>query len=150
MRQPLITDFGFTRLLKANEQAFTMCGTPNYLPPEIIKNDGHTSSADNWSFGVLLYEVVQGENPFFYEGLDQVSLFEAICSESWYPCASCSDDFVDLIQRLLEKNPAKRLGTFREKDILDHSWFADINMQELRMKRINAPWKPGPVVLDLD
>ena len=127
-----------------------MCGTPNYLPPEIIKNDGHTSSADFWSFGVLLYEVVQGENPFFYEGLDQVSLFEAICTESWYPCASCSDDFGDLIQRLLEKNPAKRLGTFREKDILAHSWFADINIQELRMKRISAPWKPGPVVLDLD
>jgi len=116
------------------------------------QTQGHGASADNWSLGILIYEVVHGENPFWYDGLDQVSLFQAICSERYYPLPknTYSDDFGDLIHRLLEKNPSKRLGTFREKDILAHPWFADIRLPEIRMKHTKAPWKPRPVELNLD
>jgi CRP-like cAMP-binding protein len=146
---PLITDFGFTRQLKKDELAYTMCGTPNYLPPEIIKNLGHGAPADNWSLAVLIYEVVQGESPFWYEGLDQVSLFHAICEEDYYPLPDegVSDELRDLIHRLLEKNPSKRLGTFREKDILSHPWFAPLDIKKIRKKEIKAPWIPDPVEL---
>jgi CRP-like cAMP-binding protein len=146
---PMITDFGFTKYLKKGEQTYTMCGTPNYLPPEIIKNLGHGAAADNWSFGVLVYEVVQGENPFWYEGLDQVALFQAICEEDYYPLPeeNISEELCDLIDRLLEKKPTRRLGTFRTKDILDHPWFSDIDMKKMRNKGIMAPWVPAPVEL---
>jgi CRP-like cAMP-binding protein len=146
---PLITDFGFTRHLKKDELAYTMCGTPNYLPPEIIKNLGHAAPADNWSLAVLIYEVVQGESPFWYEGLDQVSLFHAICEEDYYPLPdeAISDELRDLIHRLLEKNPSKRLGTFREKDILNHPWFAPLDIRKIRKKEIKAPWVPDPIQL---
>ncbi|KAG7354729.1 serine/threonine protein kinase [Nitzschia inconspicua] len=146
---PLITDFGFTRQLKKDELAYTMCGTPNYLPPEIIKNLGHGAPADNWSLAVLIYEVVQGESPFWYEGLDQVSLFHAICEEDYYPLPEegVSEELRDLIHRLLEKNPSKRLGTFREKDILKHPWFAPLDIKKIRKKEIKAPWVPDPVEL---
>lgn len=147
---PLLTDFGFTRRLMKNEKSYTMCGTPNYLPPEIIKNTGHGPPADNWSLGILIYEVVQGENPFYYEGLDQVSLFHAICEEDYYPLPEdkISGDLEDLVDRLLEKNPSKRLGTFREKDIITHPWFADIDLRKLRSKELKAPWVPDPIRLN--
>ncbi len=147
---PLLTDFGFTKHLKKNEKSYTMCGTPNYLPPEIIKNIGHGPPADNWSLGILIYEVVQGENPFYYEGLDQISLFHAICDEDYYPLPEdkISSDLEDLVDRLLEKNPSKRLGTFREKDIISHPWFADIDILKLRKKELEAPWVPDPVRLN--
>jgi CRP-like cAMP-binding protein len=146
---PMITDFGFTRQLKKDELAYTMCGTPNYLPPEIIKNLGHGPPADNWSLAVLIYEVVQGESPFWYEGLDQVSLFHAICEEDYYPLPDegVSEEFRDLIHRLLEKNPSKRLGTFKEKDILNHPWFTKLDIRKVRKKEIKSPWVPKPVEL---
>jgi CRP-like cAMP-binding protein len=147
---PLLTDFGFTTHLKKNEKSYTMCGTPNYLPPEIIKNIGHGAPADNWSLGILIYEVVQGENPFYYEGLDQVSLFHAICNEDYYPLPEdkISGDLEDLIDRLLEKNPSKRLGTFREKDIITHPWFAEVDIRKMRRKELQAPWVPAPIRLN--
>ncbi|KAL3922860.1 MAG: hypothetical protein SGILL_001979 [Bacillariaceae sp.] len=146
---PVITDFGFTRSLKKDELAYTMCGTPNYLPPEIIKNLGHGPPADNWSLAVLIYEVVQGESPFWYEGLDQCSLFHAICEEDYYPLPDegVSEELRDLMHRMLEKNPSKRLGTFKEKDILSHPWFTKLDIQKIRKKEIKSPWMPKPVEL---
>eukprot|EP00529_Nitzschia_sp_RCC80_P007607 CAMPEP_0113505380 /NCGR_PEP_ID=MMETSP0014_2-20120614/35280_1 /TAXON_ID=2857 /ORGANISM="Nitzschia sp." /LENGTH=1388 /DNA_ID=CAMNT_0000400677 /DNA_START=238 /DNA_END=4401 /DNA_ORIENTATION=- /assembly_acc=CAM_ASM_000159 len=91
---PLITDFGFTKRIRRTEKTYTMCGTPNYLAPEIVRNIGHSFSADNWSLGILIYEVAQGENPFYYDGLDQVSLFHAICNEPYY---DLPDEFSDEI-----------------------------------------------------
>jgi len=147
---PLIADFGFAKYLAGNEKTYTFCGSPNYLPPEIIlKNDGHGAGVDHWSLGVLMYEVVDGESPFFHEGLDQVSLFEKICCKHYHPLPknTYSKAFYDLIHRLLEKNPSKRLGSFREKDILDHFWFSDISLPAMRRKSIAAPWKPSRVEL---
>eukprot|EP00536_Pseudo-nitzschia_multiseries_P007372 jgi/Psemu1/195483/e_gw1.173.55.1 len=148
---PMLTDFGFAKYVGANEKTYTFCGSPNYLPPEMLKHDGHGASVDHWSLGVLMYEVVDGESPFWHEGLDQVSLFEKICCKQYQPLPknTYSKDFYDMIHRLLEKTPSKRLGSFREKDILDHEWFLDINLPAMRNKRIEAPWKPNPVELNV-
>ena len=98
---------------------------------------------------MLIYELVEGENPFYYQGMDQMALFESICRETRYPLAKeVSNEVMDLIDKLLVKNPDKRLGTFREKDILAHKWFSDIDMNELRQKVVTAPWLPEPLVLD--
>ena len=63
---PVIVDFGMAKSLKGNKQmSFTFCGTPNYLAPEIVMNRGHAAGVDNWAYGVLLYEMISGENPFW-------------------------------------------------------------------------------------
>jgi serine/threonine protein kinase len=132
------------------DKTHTLCGTPNYLPPEIISNRGHGVSADNWSLGILIYELIQGDNPFFMDGMDQRTLYQEICESQYYPMpkATTSAALRDLIHRLLEKDPNKRLGTFREKDILAHKWFAMCDIRKLRERKVEPPWVPDPISLE--
>jgi hypothetical protein len=51
---------------------------------------------------------------------------------------------------LLEKDPSKRIGNFREKDILEHKWFEDFDLEDLREKIIRAPWVPDKLKLQLE
>ena len=140
---PVIVDFGFAKVCP--DKTYTFCGTPNYLAPEVITNRGHAVGVDHWALGVVIYEMLVGENPFFYEGLSQVGLYEAICHEDYYPLPNnVSIDAFDLIDRLLEKDPIQRLGTLsgRERDILTHEWFDGLDLTRLQMREVEAPWIP--------
>ena len=72
----MIVDFGFAKFVK--DKTYTLCGTPLYLPPEVILNRGHNSSADHWSLGVLIYEMIAGGTPFYRNGMAQMDLFRSI------------------------------------------------------------------------
>lgn len=74
----VLTDFGFAKRIVKGSKSYTMCGTPEYIAPEIIAQSGHTGAVDWWALGVLIYEMVAGTPPFQDE--DRVALFEAITS----------------------------------------------------------------------
>lgn len=122
-----------------------MCGTPNYLSPEVILNQGHGTATDHWSLGVMVYEMVAGENPFYYDDMPQMELFETIVKEKFYPLPDdVSDEAFYVIDGLLEKDPTYRLGSLagKGKDIINKEWFKELDLCELRQKKFQAPFIP--------
>eukprot|EP00980_Cylindrotheca_fusiformis_P026268 scaffold15643_cov104-Cylindrotheca_fusiformis.AAC.4 len=139
---PNIIDFGFAKFCK--DKTYTFCGTPNYVAPEIVLSVGHSVGVDHWALGVMIYEMIAGENPFYYDGVDNGTLFEIIAKEEPYPCEKASKEAQSIMNGLLEKDPTQRLGVLagKERDILKHEWFAELELDLLRNKLVEAPWKP--------
>ena len=74
-----IVDFGFAKKLRHNEKTWTFCGTPDYMAPEIVLNQGHDRSADLWAIGVLIYELLVGKPPFFcHESMDTYAMQSSV------------------------------------------------------------------------
>eukprot|EP00934_Nitzschia_sp_Nitz4_P005237 Nitzschia sp. Nitz4//scaffold4_size323378//266116//269358//NITZ4_000704-RA/size323378-processed-gene-0.383-mRNA-1//-1//CDS//3329553531//5227//frame0 len=141
---PIIVDFGFAK--PCPDKTFTFCGTPNYVAPEIIKNSGHDFAVDWWALGIVIYEMISGENPFFYDDMEQMALFEAICDEDGEPLGKqFSKSVRDLVDKLLVKDPAKRLGSLKGKgrDVLKHKFYAGLNLDKIRARKVKGPWIPG-------
>jgi serine/threonine protein kinase len=121
------------------------------LAPEVILNVGHNQASDHWSLGIVIYEMVCGENPFYYDGIKQMKLFKLICQEQMYPLPDeASDECYDVVDLLLEKDPSIRLGSLKGKgkDIIRQAWFKELDLTLLRQKKIPAPFKPSNATLD--
>ncbi len=108
---------------------------------------GHDKAVDYWSFGVLIYETIVGQSPFFVHGTDQVSLFRRIVMVKYgFPSnPEMSEDAQDIIQKLLVRRQATRLGNLARGhlDVRDHPWFQkSISFKKLLKKETKAPWVP--------
>lgn len=146
----VIIDFGFAKYVPIPTKTFTLCGTPLYIPPEVILNRGHDGSADHWSFGVLIYEMLLGDTPFYTRGMEQLDLFRAIVkcryTTKMEGRPAVSEDAGAIISGLIVKDPSQRLGSLAagEEGILQHAWFAKhgMDMEQLRQKKYTAPTVP--------
>jgi len=138
---PKLIDFGLAKKLEGGK-TWTLCGTPDYMPPEVITNEGHDSAVDYWGLGVLLFEFTNGTPPFASEY--PMDVYKNILSGKLEMPESFSDDLVDLIVKLLNPRQATRIGrTYGgTKEIMDHDWYSKLDFDELLQKRINAPFEP--------
>ena len=130
-----LADFGLAKENVNKNFAKSFCGSPNYLSPEMVKRQGATKATDIYGIGAVLYEMISGTIPFF--GNDLRTLYNNIAKKQLLFPEFFSDTIKDLLKKLLEKNPKKRIGV--TEDIKKHKFFKDIEWNELEFKRIKPP-----------
>ncbi|KAJ0057538.1 hypothetical protein NL108_009296, partial [Boleophthalmus pectinirostris] len=140
-----LADFGFAKKVGLGKKTWTFCGTPEYVAPEIILNKGHDSSADCWSLGILIYELLSGSPPF--SGSDPMKTYNIILrgiDMIEFP-KKITKSAANLIKRLCRDNPSERLGNQKNgiKDIQKHKWFEGFNWEGLRQGTIDSPFTPS-------
>lgn len=115
--QVRIADFGLaTQLTRPDEKHMTMCGTPNYISPEVASRSSHGLPADVWGLGCMLYTLLVGKPPFDCPGGVKSTLTRVVMSDYMIPL-TLSMEAKDLIDRLLRKNPLERLSL---EQVLSH------------------------------
>ncbi|CAO3569872.1 unnamed protein product [Mortierella alpina] len=137
-----ITDFGFAKHLADNATAWTFCGTPDYLAPEVIKSKGYGKAADWWSFGIFIFEMLAGYPPFYDDDLFKMCQ-KIVDGEMRYP--KYFDGLAkDLLKKLLVSDLTKRYGNLRDgcHDIRNHAWFEGVDWSMVLRREIAAPFVP--------
>ena len=138
-----LTDFGLSKMIKkTKEKAFTICGTPQYLAPEILSDEGYDNSVDWWSLGCVMYEMLVGKAPFRIPKGSYLSadLYKKKITIPEY----VTEEAKDLISQLLVPNPKKRLGYGEDgaQKIKDHRYFEGINWEDAWNKKLTPPFIP--------
>ncbi|KAL4709060.1 hypothetical protein ACJJTC_005921 [Scirpophaga incertulas] len=139
-----LVDFGFSKKLQASRKTWTFCGTPEYVAPEVIMNRGHDISADYWSLGVLMFELLTGSPPF--TGADPMKIYNKILkgidAVDFPRCIT--RNAANLIKKLCRDNPAERLGYQRGgiTEIQKHKWFDGFNWEGLAQRTLEPPITP--------
>ena len=103
-----VVDFGFAKIV--NDRTYSVCGTPEFLSPEVIIREGHDKRVDWWSFGVLLWELVMGIPAFHADS--PMKIYEKIMNHTrfFFPPTRVCQELRDVINGCVVKDPASRLN----------------------------------------
>uniref|UniRef100_A0A672SX62 Ribosomal protein S6 kinase n=1 Tax=Sinocyclocheilus grahami TaxID=75366 RepID=A0A672SX62_SINGR len=143
----VLTDFGLSKEFHEVERAYSICGTIEYMAPEIVAGgeSGHDKAVDWWSMGVLMYELLTGGSPFTVDGNENShsDIAERIMKKNPPFLKDMGHLAKDIIQKLLIKDPKKRLGSGPSGAQNSFHWLVKkMNWEDLAAKKVPAPFKP--------
>jgi len=138
-----IADFGLS--ICTESKAWMYAGTSECMAPEVIKHNGYGPESDLWSFGVLLYEMKHHRTPFaVIDGPStNAKVSDGVLNKEPVFKEGLDQDYVDLIQRLLCKNPQRRLGYNNIEEVMMHPFFCGVDWERMELQDIDPPAAPG-------
>ena len=134
-----LIDFGTCK--EITEKTYTIIGTPHYMAPESLLNQGYSFQVDFWSIAIMMYEFVCGEVPFGEYAEDPIKIYEAVINDVLkFPSFVKDVDFITLIKRMLDKSPVTRLCNLTQ--IKNMKYFKNFSFDNLINFDIKPPYKP--------
>jgi serine/threonine protein kinase len=150
-----VTDFGLAMRGGGGDErggcggSNTVCGTPEYMAPEVIKEDSHSIAVDYWALGVMLFEMLHGNTPWANQSTTDM-FFSVLTKPPQFHDASTpgkrvvvSRECRSLIEGLMEKDPKTRLGANGADEVMKHPWFDGVNWQQYMAQEVPPPYPPG-------
>uniref|UniRef100_A0A8K9X0R2 Ribosomal protein S6 kinase n=1 Tax=Oncorhynchus mykiss TaxID=8022 RepID=A0A8K9X0R2_ONCMY len=135
-----LTDFGLSKeSIDHENKAYSFCGTVEYMAPEVVNRRGHTTSADWWSYGVLMFEMLTGTLPF--QGKDRKETMTMILKAKLGMPQFLSSEAQSLLRNLFKRNPTNRLDGVEE--IKRHHFYCTIDWNKLFRRELHPPFKPA-------
>jgi serine/threonine protein kinase len=139
-----LADFGLSKegITEATRGTRSLCGTPEYLAPEVLDRKGHGTSVDFWSLGALLYEMITGLPPWFT--VDRAKLYASVRSAPLTFPSHVSPAARSIISGLLTRDPTQRLGSRRDAaEVMSHPFFSGIDWKRLYARQVPPPFVPA-------
>lgn len=135
-----ITDFGFAK--RVVFKTYTLCGTPEYIAPEVLLNKGHGKGVDWWTLGILMYEMMVGQPPFVDD--DPMGIYQQILNGKLNFPRFIERSAKSLIKKMLVADLTKRYGCLKggAADVKKHKFFQGLVFDDMLSKQLAAPVLP--------